>query len=171
MINILTFFDFDGTLIHSPLPDNGKIEWANYYNKPYPHLGWWGRSESLDLNVFNVIPNHIIYQEYLKFKKLNNSFNVILTSRIPKLKQYLADILYHNDIYMDDILCADGALTKGERIVKEYQRFINDGHDIKEIYVWEDRNKEIITIEPFRKYFEDNGVSLIIYKVQSEALD
>lgn len=171
MKNIITFFDFDGTLIKTPLPDKGKIIWQNYYKTIYPHLGWWGRSESLDLNVFDIIPNKQVYDNYLKFKALNNSYNTILTSRIYKLYSSIKLILLKNNIEMDEILCADNNLNKGERIVQQYKKMLALGHDIKYIYVWEDRNKEIITIEPFIDYFEKLGVSLIIYKIESDARD
>ncbi len=36
-ITKLSIFDFDGTLIMSPLPDTGKIEYEKKTGHPWPH--------------------------------------------------------------------------------------------------------------------------------------
>lgn len=168
----LNFWDHDGTLIDSPLPIPGKEQWSQHHGCPYPHIGWWSKPESLDLDVFECKPKEIAYQAYLKHAKNSNSYNYILTSRIPELKPLIQAILLEYGINtIEDILCAHGSLTKGERIIEilNVHEFNND--KISEINVWEDRNKEIVTIEKHRQYFEDKGITLNIYKIESDATD
>jgi phosphoserine phosphatase len=38
----LAVFDFDGTLMNSPMPETGKQEWSEKMGKPFPFRGWWG---------------------------------------------------------------------------------------------------------------------------------
>jgi hypothetical protein len=171
MSKILNFWDMDGTLLNTPLPDVGKIAWSNHHGTPYKHIGWWGREESLDKNVFTITPKDIVYQDYLKFQNNPNVFNFILTSRLPKLKSDIQALLDMNGIVMDAIYCAKGALTKGERIIEVLNEIESRGEVVFEINVWEDRNKEVVTMEAVRKYIEDKGIILNITKVQSDAND
>ena len=39
----VAFFDFDGTLMNSPTPENGKIIYKEKTGVNYPYEGWWGR--------------------------------------------------------------------------------------------------------------------------------
>jgi hypothetical protein len=43
----LHVFDFDQTLVDTPLPDAGAAQWLAATGAPWPHAGWWGRAESL----------------------------------------------------------------------------------------------------------------------------
>jgi len=172
MSKILNFFDFDGTLIATPLPDPGKALWEQQHGKPYPHIGWWSKPESLCMDTFTIKPREIAHTAYLKYANDSNAFNYILTSRLQKLKPLLNAILFKNDITaIVDILCAHGSLNKGERIVEILNDYEAEGDIISEINVWEDRNKEIVTIEPFREYFKNKGIALNIYKIESDATD
>ena len=171
MKKVLNFFDCDGTLIATPLPDPGKDVWAAHHGRPYPHQGWWGRAESLDTDVFKMEPREEAHAAYLKHAEALDTYNYILTSRLPKLKSHLLKILTLNGIVMDDILCAKGSLTKGQRIVEVLHEHESRGEVVTVINMWEDRNKEIVTIEALRPYFEGKGIELNIYKIQSDATD
>ena len=57
----LYVFDFDATLIDTPLPEEGREIWKEKHGFPFPSksadeveqnkkiTGWWGRKESLDM--------------------------------------------------------------------------------------------------------------------------
>lgn len=167
----LHFFDFDGTFCNSPLPDTGKLLWAEYHGKTYPHIGWWGREESLDMNVFNITLRDEIYNEYLKSINNSNIHNYILTSRQPKLKSNISKILDNNNVKMLDIICAYGNLTKGDQIIKLLNNYEINDINICEINFWDDRNKEIMTVEAIRPILESKNIILNTYKVISDATD
>jgi hypothetical protein len=171
MITKINFYDFDGTFCHSPLPEVGKPQWSAYHKVPYPHVGWWGRAESLDMDALDIKLRDDVHADYLKHEKLPHVNNYILTSRMPKLKHLIEAILKKNGVEMCDILCAHGSLNKGERIVKVLTSMTELGHKIDEINFWEDRNKEVVFVEGVRKHIEDQGVKLNIYKIQSDATD
>ena len=62
-------FDFDGTLVHSPMPHEGKDIWLKETGIVWPYNGWWGKSESLDSDVFFVAKHEWVYQRYLETNK------------------------------------------------------------------------------------------------------
>lgn len=48
----LAIFDFDGTLINTSTPENGKVLWEKEFLFEWPFNGWWGRPESLDSRIY-----------------------------------------------------------------------------------------------------------------------
>lgn len=166
----LAFFDCDGTLIHTALPDVGKELWSQYYGKPYPHKGWWGREESLDLNVFSNHYNPEVYEHYVRMKNDPQYICFVLTSREPKLKHLLEQIFAKHDITMERIMCKKGNYSKGHRIQETIQEYMQH-HEIDEVIMFEDRHKEIATIEPYRDQWLALGIELTCHKIESDAKD
>jgi hypothetical protein len=113
MNTILNVFDFDGTLADSPLPDIGKMEYERIVGKPYPHQGWWGREESL--STFDVKLHEPVLQKYLKHVEDVNSYNILLTSRLPKFETIIKTILDKNNVKFDKYLFKNGGKEKPDR--------------------------------------------------------
>lgn len=156
------FYDFDGTLIDSPMPDEGRIHWKKIKGTEYPHLGWWGREESLDLSVFDIKAFDNIKNDLEKSFD-NGDKCWILTSRLKKLSNNVIDVLKYNNI---DINKFDGmsffnGRDKGQRILDIIK---NEENEIEEIQVFEDREKEFIVLEDIREYLEKLGIKYIIHK-------
>ena len=89
----LRFWDFDGTLLNSPLPEEGKPLYEKLTNSPYPYKGWWGKHESL-FHGFDIKPIGDVYNLFTFYKFDDNCKNVLLTNRMKHLKD---DVLYHCD--------------------------------------------------------------------------
>jgi len=53
-ITKLAVFDFDGTLVDTPLPEFGKQEYKKKTGEEWPHTGWWGQSLSLNHKIFDM---------------------------------------------------------------------------------------------------------------------
>lgn len=155
---IVSFYDFDGTLMDSPEPSIGKKYWKDVVGSDYPYEGWWGRPESLSLDVFDIKPFPNIVREYERQMNDRNTTLVLLTSRITKLKPQLIEILDFNNIYFDDYLLKDDNKTKSER-VREYLNTLNA--DIDYINLYDDRDKEI---EDFKR-LSDLPFDVNIYRV------
>jgi hypothetical protein len=167
----ICFYDFDGSLIDSQTPEPGREIWSKHHGKPYPHIGWWSKPESLCIDAFENKPKPEVHQDYLKHAGQPDTRNYILTSRMLKLKHLLKAILDKHGIVMDDILCAHGPLTKGERIIAAINDIERGGDSVGQVNVWEDRNKEIATMESVRGHIEGRGIVLNITKVESDAKD
>lgn len=111
------FFDFDGTLIDSPLKEPGMEQWGRVKGTPYPHKGWWGREESLDLTVFDIRPLQDIFNIYKNVQNNPNIKTVLLTNRMEKLKDPIMAILKKHNITFDVYSFKRDSRTKGDRIM------------------------------------------------------
>lgn len=165
MINRLAFYDFDGTLANTPIPDTGKLVWKQKTGQVYPHQGWWGRPESLSLNVFDIKVFPSIAEKLKKDMARQDTYVAILTSRVPKLEPYLKAILDKNNINVNEISTKKGGKSKDIRIKEFLQRF----PDVKEIDVYDDRKKEFDVLLPLKKELAD-VVNVNIYAVDNGSI-
>lgn len=162
MIKRLIAFDLDSTLMNTPSPEEGKIKWEEHYNKPYPYMGWWGRPESLDLNVFDIVPFQSVRHQLDKEIATENTFVIILTSRMEKLRPQVQAVLDKNDITVDklDMKRAEG--DKGKKIL----RYIQEFPELIEISVFDDRDTDIQSYENIRNQIPE-GITFNIYLANS----
>lgn len=165
---IYKFWDFDGTLSDSPLPEAGKEQYKIVKGVDYPFLGWWGRPESLDLNIHNIELNPVLKPELIKSLQDSNIYNFILTARIMKLQNYIKAVLIKNGINIE--------LFKGFSYVSDRdkgQRILDmiAGHEdiISEIHVYDDREKEFVVLEKVRHIIEGYGIKYNVIKVDIDA--
>ena len=139
MIKRLIAIDFDGTLIDSPMPDEGKRRWKSVKGKDYEHKGWWGRPESLDSEVFNIKAFPTIKNIVKKESRSKETYVIILTSRMEKLRPQLEKILKDNDIDVDKVDMKRSERTKGSKIL----RYVDQFPDLEEIDVYDDKDSEL----------------------------
>jgi len=153
-INItkISVFDFDGTLIDTPLPKYGIPKWEYFYNKSYPHINksWWGEKESLDRDVFkdDIKPINNTVFDYRVNRMDENNRVILLTHRLPKLSKYVEDILISNDIIMDDYLYRESFFKTKADILEKY---ISTLPNLKTIEIWEDN---MDTINIYENWFD-----------------
>lgn len=160
----LNFWDFDGTLMDTPMPEPGKQHWEKSTGKKYPHLGWWSKPESLDTEVHDIQPKYDIYLKWKDAHADPNSTNILLTSRLQRLQQNVIDVLSKHNITMSYYSFAHGSLNKGQRVI-EWLNKLDTANTVKEINVYEDRDIEIQVLEDVRKELEERGIKYNIYKV------
>lgn len=158
MIKRLSAFDFDGTLIDSPEKEQGKVQWSEKMGKPYPYLGWWGRPESLDLNVFDIRPFSSVLNQLKDEQSKPNTYVIILTSRMEKLRPEVEAVLKANNIKVDKV---DMKRAEGDKGVK-VMRYIKQMPDLKVVNVYEDRDTDIEAYERIRSQMPE-GVEFNIY--------
>ena len=130
----LAVYDFDGTLIDSPEPLEGKKQWEEKMGQPYPHVGWWGRKESLDTDIFDIKPFPNILAKLQNDMADPDTTTIILTSRMEKLRPQLENILKLNGLTVDELITKRGREDKGDVIL----RIENYNQDLKEIVVYDD---------------------------------
>jgi hydroxymethylpyrimidine pyrophosphatase-like HAD family hydrolase len=112
----VVFYDFDGTLIDSPEPESGKVIYEEITGKPYPHKGWWGRNESLDINVFTINPLYSIERLFRKDANDKETRVILLTNRLFKLSDPIMKILGINNMFFNHYSFKNDNRNKGERI-------------------------------------------------------
>lgn len=153
----VAFFDFDGTLMNSPTPENGKIIYKEKTGVNYPYEGWWGRGDSLDPDIFDIKPFNKVIEYYNKYINDPEYLICLLTNRIIKLKPFVTKILDINNLYFDEYLFKTND-TKIERIGKILEKHKQINH----IDIFDDDLKEI---SKFIEYSKDNNIDVDIYQI------
>src|ERR1017187_9577429 len=102
MINKLVCFDFDSTLVKTPEKEDGKVLYELKTGEPWRHSGWWGRRESLDLNIFDIPLNDWTYSYYLKYTSDPEDYVFMATGRIKRLEKEVHQILHHHKLKFND---------------------------------------------------------------------
>jgi hypothetical protein len=157
MINRLVVMDFDGTLVSSIMPEEGKKVYELYYKKPFPWKGWWSKPESLDLNIFDIKPFPEILNILNKEKSKPDTYVVILTSRLEKLRPYVQAVLDKNNIRVDKLDMKYNEKTKGQKVLDYIQNFPN----LTEINVYDDKESDILSYKEIEFQITEN----IIFKI------
>jgi hypothetical protein len=106
MYQTLYSFDFDETLIHTMLPDPGMEIWKEKTGTPWPYRGWWSKSETLDMRIFDTPKNEWVYKKYLESKADPSSYTILATGRldtISGMREGVNRILEHYDLTFDEI--------------------------------------------------------------------
>jgi hypothetical protein len=107
----LISFDFDKTLCFTPEPNEGKVIFKSVTGLDWPYSGWWGRKETLDLNIFQIPVNPYVYRDYLKYQSDENAFIILATGRLSKMKSEVENVLIHNNLSFDEVHCNPGMDT------------------------------------------------------------
>lgn len=154
MITKLVIFDFDGTISNSPKPEDGIEQWEKVKGVKFTHDDWWGRPESLDTKVFDFKFFPKVVNILNKEKSNPNTLVMILSSRIEKLRPYIKNILKQNNVSVKLLELKTDERTKGEKVLD----FINKFPTIKQVDVYDDRNKEIKTYLSIINDIPDNVV-------------
>ncbi len=159
MIERLAFYDMDGTLMDTPLPEEGKPQWKEVTGQEYPHLGWWGRAESLDTRVFDIKPFPAVLSQLNNDKARGDTRTILLTNRIEKLRPAVMNLLQQNGIVLDDYDLKGGGQEKDDRIERHLLKY----PDVKEIAFFDDRDKELELISDLKNKIGDD-VTINIYQ-------
>jgi hypothetical protein len=146
----LCFFDFDGTLVHTPLPDTGKDEWSSLHNKPYPHLGWWSKPESLDAKLSMAL-DEVVAKEHANRMSASDTVVYLLTSRLQKLQSHVISICDKYGLKFHKLQFRDFELDKGDIVLREIRQHIADGFTVGKVEVWDDRIAEHERFEAIEK--------------------
>lgn len=138
-IKRLSIFDFDGSLINTFGPEEGKPMWEKYYGKKFSWNGWWSKPESLDLNVFNIKPFPSVLNQLREEQNKPNTYVLVLTSRMEKLRPQVQAVLDANNIMVDKLDMKKIETTKGHKLLGYVNNFMN----LQEINVYDDRDIDI----------------------------
>jgi tRNA nucleotidyltransferase/poly(A) polymerase len=155
------FYDFDGTLMNSPMPDQGKVIYKEKTGLNYPHLGWWGRPESLDLNIFDIKPNPDVYRQFKLDSTDYNTYVVLLTNRIGKLSSEVKSVLEKNNIFFDFYSFKEDSRTKGDRVLDIVN---NKLKDVARIEFYDDDDVQLMSVSDS---LDNSQYSYDVYKVSN----
>lgn len=166
MITRVCFYDFDGTLFNTPLPEFGRIEWKNKTGMDYPHIGWWSKSETLNMDVFDIKPNSAVLSKLNSDNQRADTYTVLLTSRMEKLKPEIQNVLEKNGVFLNELNLKSNNLEKDDRILNFVKKFPN----VTDIDVYDDREKELIIFKGFKEKYKDR-FNINIYMVNNNKIE
>ena len=167
----LFVFDLDSTMINTMLPEPGKKIWLEKTGSPWAHRGWWGRSESLDTEIFEHPRNEWVFEQYKKACGIEGAYKIILTGRVKNLLGKVNELLHHNDITeMDEILCNGhfGKVTRTEWFkIEALVKYIKEhGDTLERIVIYDDREEHIPI---FKKWAQETqkrtGIKIVVDKI------
>ena len=136
-MEFLVVFDFDATLIKTTLPDVGKGMWSSHHGIEYPHVGWWGRKESLDSDVFDNDMNDWVHDQYKTCVDRGYS-KILLTGRMKKLRNEVNSVLDKHNIDMDGVYLSSGN-TLSYKLYKMNQIIEQNKETLEKVVLYDDR--------------------------------
>ena len=178
----LYVFDFDATLVNTPLPEKGRRIWKEKHGFPFPSksadeveqnkkiTGWWGRKESLDMETFDDMP--LIPEVKSAYDKVENDpdvMKVMLTGRHKNLANEVKAILDKNGLKFDAYLFNDKSDTLTAKIT-HLNELLSNNPDIKDVTLFDDRTEHIPTFENWGNELVNSGrlVDFTMNHIQSD---
>lgn len=155
-IKKISIFDFDGTLVDSPKPEDGIPIWGEVNGYEYPFKTWWDRVESLDQEVFDIDTIESTIDNYNEEYENEDTLVIMLTGRLSKLRDTVKKILYSKGLVFDEYHFKDidnTLLSKVNKIEELLHRYPN----VEEIEMWEDRKHHA---KAFEIWGETNGIPI-----------
>lgn len=124
-----------------------------------------GKLETLDIDIFEIEKISSVINRLNIDNDDPKTKTVLLTARLPKFKSNVENLFTQLNIHLDDLTFKTGNLEKDERILN----YIKDYPDIKEIDVYDDREKEFkILLNLKSKLENETNIKMTIYKVDGE---
>lgn len=145
-ITKLSIFDFDGTLVRSPLPEFGKDIYKEKTGKDWPYVGWFSKHESLDLEVFEIPTLQDVISDYEKEIADESCAVVMLTGRILKLSSHVKVVLDAKGLKFDEYHYNMGGATEHSKM-KSMGKLLEKYKEVTEIELWDDRLPHIPLFE------------------------
>jgi len=168
-ITKLALFDFDGTLVDTELPETGKEIWLKKTKKVWPHIGWWGKADSLDTEIFDnkLIPS--VKEAYDIIKTESETLSVMLTGRRLALAKEVNKILKMHGLIFDEHHFNTGGATEVCKM-RTIDKLLKNYPDVEEISIWEDRIAHVDIFHDFLvKKTEDGRIkNFTIHYVPSQ---
>lgn len=161
-INRISFYDFDLTLVDEPMPDLGKQIWKHKTGEEFPHIGWWSKEESLNIEVFDFIPIMEVVNRLKTDYEDPLCWTVLLSNRMEKLLPSVQKILGLLNIDLDDyLLRGRDNLSKTVRIKRTLAKF----SQANQIEIHEDDVNNIAMMKDMATELVTEGYNISIFQV------
>jgi len=133
----LQVYDFDGTLVNTPVPEVGMAQYEEATGVPWPYQGWWGRKESLE-EPLTWEPGPA-YDVFNHLRALPGCRRVMMTGRRSKLAPQVKTIMRHFDIAVDEYIFNHTPHDTYTYKCKELRRLVAAHPSLRRVRIWEDR--------------------------------
>jgi len=169
----ISCFDFDGTLVSTPIgsPEN-KEKWEKHYGLKWKYLGWWGRDESLDTDVWEMKPVEEVFDAYQKEVKDPQTVTVLLTGRLQKQDHLVKAITDKIGYKFDHYLFNQRGGTLQNKLT-HLMNLLSMYPDVREVELWDDRLEHFKDFEEWGRILKERGRidSFYLNKIKSDQWD
>jgi FMN phosphatase YigB (HAD superfamily) len=141
-ITKLAVFDFDGTLVDTPLPENGRKEYKAKTGQDWPFPGWWGQPLSLNMDIFDMPTVPMVMSAYQREKSNPTTGMIMLTGRMVKLGDKVKDILDSKNLSFDEYHYNRGGSTDVAKI-KTLDDLLERYPNVIDVEMWDDRDEHL----------------------------
>jgi hypothetical protein len=148
VITRIAIFDFDGTTMDTLTPEVGRPIYKEKTGEDWPFRGWWGRPESLNLDIFDFKPLPEVKSAFNKEVVSNNTLMVSLTGRRKNLGDKVEAVLHANGYKFDKYLYNYGSDTLSNKI-EQITNLLKEFPSVRTIAAWDDRDEHIPTFKEF----------------------
>jgi hypothetical protein len=155
-IKKIKFFDFDGTLVKSPLPETGKIIYQEKTGQEWPHKGWWSQPLSLDMDMFDIPSIQMVIDAYEEHRTCEETCNVMLTGRMEKLNTFVRKILDSKGLEFHEYHYNTGGSTETAKM-KTISQLLKKYKYVKEVVMFDDRLEHIPIFQDFGDALVESG--------------
>jgi hypothetical protein len=153
----LNVFDFDGTLMDSPMPNPGKEKYKELTGKDWPHKGWWGQIDSL--KPFDIQPIEQTKGFYNEYSTIPNSITILMTNRMAKFEPVVKEKL--DGLYVFDYYdFKNDNREKPERI----KDMLKNNPSIDTINIFDDMDEQIMRFNKFKE--ETPNLEINIFQIK-----
>lgn len=159
----LISFDFDDTLCLTPNPEEGKLIWKEKTGQDWPYGGWWGKSESIDTDIFDIQVNPWVYSEYLKASSDPENYIILATGRLKKAPGMLENvnrILNSHNLSFDEVHLNWGGDTFTFKTTLFSQLIEKLG--VNEFTMYDDREEHLVR---FNEWASEQPISVKVVDV------
>jgi hypothetical protein len=146
--NKLVCFDFDGTLCFTPEPIEGEKIFLAKTGNQWPYNGWWGKTESIDMDIFHIPVNQWVYKKYLEAVAEPNTYIILATGRlekVPGMRENVERILESHNLSFDEVYLNTGGDTYRFK-TKLFEDLI-EKLGVKEFTMYDDRHEHLVKFE------------------------
>ena len=143
----LHVFDFDGTLVNTPIPEDGMRQYYEETGEKWPFQGWWGRAESLAPPL--TMDAGPALEEYHASSTRSDVARIMMTGRRSKLKASVETVMREFNISHchEHIFNGTGHDTLTYKL-NELRRLVAV-YKPKRVRIWEDRISHAAAFEEF----------------------
>lgn len=154
-ITKIAIWDFDGTLVDTPLPEVGKVTFETKTGKKWPHIGWWGQTDSLDMDIFDMPLINSVKEDYEVLRNDESIYKVMLTGRRDIMSTKVEEILKSHDLEFDEYHYNTGGKT--ETVKMRIMSMLISKFPNTQMILWDDRLEHIPLFEEHLQTKVDEG--------------